>query len=351
MDDGTIDTRAELSISLALDSVEDLTRRLNASLDSIPRYTVDDLTVHGVLGRGGSCSVYKVSVLQDPSHCALKRLQPRLYHDSLRFATVGRQLSREAVLLSAMDHPHIVQLRGVTAGSLRDNLATTAQPSGGYFLLLEPLEPLPKRLWKWKSMNERECTSGLFYQQSQWKALVRQRLPIALQIAKTLAYLHDRGIVYRDLKPDNIGFSDDDTVKLFDFGLAKLVSEKMEPAGSPRYMAPEVAKALGGLDAMDSGTSMDIYSFAMLLWQLCTLETPFACYSTTEHYHRVMVVGERPKMFSWWPRALQDLLRDCWHADPNQRPCAKEVVRTLEEELLPIRVLRKAKRQEPNEAM
>jgi serine/threonine protein kinase len=70
-------------------------------------------------------------------------------------------------------------------------------------------------------------------------------------MAKAIKYLHDSGIIYRDLKPDNIGFSQDGQLKLFDFGLAKRLEgvEKTRGGfynltgntGSLRYMAPEVA--------------------------------------------------------------------------------------------------------------
>ena len=78
---------------------------------------------------------------------------------------------------------------------------------------------------------------------------LRRRLEIAVGLAHALKYLHEKNIVYRDLKPDNVGFDGDGVVKLFDFGLAcKLPFTGGEDstyaltsnAGSPWYMAPEV---------------------------------------------------------------------------------------------------------------
>ena len=95
-------------------------------------------------------------------------------------------------------------------------------------------------------------------------------------------------------------------------------------AGSKRFMSPEVCKGL------PYNEKVDVYSFGIVLWELCTLRKPFAGMSVDDHYHEVIVGGLRPPLDPRWPAGLQRLLRACWHEDPDQRPSileAKEVLR------------------------
>jgi serine/threonine protein kinase len=97
-----------------------------------------------------------------------------------------------------------------------------------------------------------------------------------VSIARGMQYSHQQGIIFRDLKPQNVGFSPNGQVKIFDLGIARDVqqclatNQKLGFAGTPRYMAPEV----GNGEIYDR--SADIYSFGILLWEICTLQKPFS---------------------------------------------------------------------------
>lgn len=82
---------------------------------------------------------------------------------------------------------------------------------------------------------------------------------------------------------------------------------------------------------------MDVYSFGILLWQLCSLEKPFAGYCSQKHMREVVIGGERPKMDSahtaHWPIALQWVMKSAWSADPNIRPSFPVVIETLQKVL------------------
>lgn len=80
--------------------------------------------------------------------------------------------------------------------------------------------------------------------------------------------------------------------------------------------------------------SVDVYSFGILLWELCSLEKPFLGYTSKKHMTNVVLGGERPKMDSShtynWSIPLQQLIKSCWSAMPDSRPSFTEVRETLE---------------------
>lgn len=162
-----------------------------------------------------------------------------------------------------------------------------------------------------------------------------ERLVASRDISHALNYIHANRIIYRDLKPDNLGFDSMGTLKLFDFGLAK----RMDPmdkddssdmylltgnTGSLRYMAPEVAQG----EAYDQ--RVDAYSFGILFWQICSLQTPYAGMSTRSHAERVVRSGERPRPHQSWPLSWVDLMSRCWDAEIDNRPQFDEVASVLD---------------------
>ena len=141
---------------------------------------------------------------------------------------------------------------------------------------------------------------------------------------------------HRDLKPDNLGFTVDGQLVLFDFGLAKLWRiEADEPrgegrqltgqTGSARYMAPEVAAC------QPYGASSEVYSFCIILWQLLSHERPYAGLDMKGFQRQVVHGGQRPPLKKSWPPQLSAMLADGWHADPCVRPTMAEVCCKLQE--------------------
>ena len=140
---------------------------------------------------------------------------------------------------------------------------------------------------------------------------------------------------YIDLKPQNIGFSADGKLKLFDFGLAacvkkqQLASDTYEMTGFTGtlvYMAPEVYLN------QPYNEKVDVYSFAMILWELISGEQVFSNMSKDEHMQEVVLGGQRPSLspiLARAPAGVARLLERCWHAKHQRRPDFASIERDL----------------------
>jgi serine/threonine protein kinase len=145
---------------------------------------------------------------------------------------------------------------------------------------------------------------------------------------------------YRDLKPNNIGFDEDDQVKIFDFGLAReIIPEEHSKGqnrlmtggvGTPRYMAPEVSAMSGAY-----GFPADVYSYTILLWQMVTAKTPFAhILSPAELASKVGKENERPNIAHVdGSESLKILMESGWSADPTHHPTFSLICNELEKML------------------
>lgn len=264
----------------------------------------------------------------------LKTLRPDLPEDEENKGIID--LAVEAQFLSALSHPNILALRGH---------ANSDPLESRYFVILDKLvSTLDHKLKVWR--KDVGINMGywmgpcLGYCCSRSHVLHRiwmERFAVARDISCALEYLHKQDIMYRDLKPDNVGFNADGNLKLFDFGLAKRVTtaDKLENdlynltgnTGSLRYMAPEVA-----LNKPYS-LSVDAYSFGILFWQLCSLTVPYAGYSCKMHAELVVGKGYRPKPDSSWPENWTSLMRSCWAEDHRSRPTFSNIFKVMCEEL------------------
>ena len=204
-----------------------------------------------------------------------------------------------------------------------------------------------------------------FWRQKQFPYL--NVLKTARSIACAMQYCHEEAVpgsivLHRDLKPDNvgtsnelflfpnllgsfafffhisnhvvIGFTIDGTVKILDFGLAKILENSNSNSnelyamsgetGSLRYMAPEVAEAL------PYNQKADVYSFGVILWELNSGKKPFAGLNRELFYEQVVHGGERPPINKKWPAELCKLITDCWDTEVENRPSFRQVVERLD---------------------
>lgn len=162
----------------------------------------------------------------------------------------------------------------------------------------------------------------------------KERIQAAHDIAKAIAYLHERGILYRDLKPGNVGFQDNDknTLQIFDFGLAVELPHSDDPnqlynlagnTGTARYMAPEI------IHNKPYNFKADTFSFMTLLWEILALKKPFAELSGPEVKEWVADFGNRPAISRSWPVAVRKMMKAGWSDAIDERPTMREVQETL----------------------
>ena len=219
------------------------------------------------IGAGGMGAVYKASQTGMGRLVAIKVLHSKLIS---RKDLVSR-FSREAKALGHLTHPNTVKI--YDDGVLED---------GSLYIVMEHLEG--------KNLNQSVRTQGPFS--------VDRALPIMTQVCGALDEAHRAGIVHRDLKPENIFLCNNailkDFPKVLDFGLAKVTEKEMRPGsiiltqegmvfGTPEFMSPEQAQGVT-LDARS-----DIYSLAVILYEVLTGKLPFDARLPMEHIqHHVM---------------------------------------------------------------
>jgi hypothetical protein len=325
----------------------------------------------GGVGGGGGRS-------RNPNVLALKCLRPAVRAQPRKFVIGAEDLLHETAILACLDHPNIIQLHGRAEGCFSTAFQMSSPGGGGdhggeeekggegggkggkgkqmsnegYFIILDRLTAvLDDRIEEWRD----ECRAiacgaplprpppgappparAAFVAPGPEPALrerLRERLKVSYSIADALEYLHSRHVVFRDLKPANVGFDRNDCVKVFDFGFATSVAPMLsrpyggygpltETCGTRRYMAPEVALKLG------YGKEVDAYSFGMLLWEVCALDKPFESIQSVNEFHDVVVLyGKRPSLHvdPLWPSSLKALMSRCWSTDPLDRPTMVQV--------------------------
>ncbi|KAG6536046.1 serine/threonine-protein kinase STY13-like isoform X1 [Zingiber officinale] len=156
----------------------------------------------------------------------------------------------------------------------------------------------------------------------------------ALDVARAMECLHSHGIIHRDLKPDNLLLSADQrTVKLVDLGLAReetLTEMMTAETGTYRWMAPELYSTvtLRHGEKKHYNHKVDVYSFAIVLWELLHNRLPFEGMSNLQASYAAAVKNFRPSADEL-PEELALILTSCWHEDPNSRPNFTQIVQML----------------------
>ncbi|MBZ0114606.1 MAG: serine/threonine protein kinase, partial [Thermoanaerobaculia bacterium] len=205
------------------------------------RGTVGDYDVLDVLGRGGMATTYLARRRTDGQRIALK-----IPHES-GDPTYAERFVREGHLGESLHHPGIVRIYGA------------GEDHGMPFLAMELIE----------GRNLRQILDD----HPDGLEVVRA-ITIARDICEALDYAHAKGVVHRDLKPENVMIAEDGSVKVMDFGVARVEGQTSLTSsghflGSPVYAAPEM------INPREGGPSSDLYSLGIMLFEMTEGKPPF----------------------------------------------------------------------------
>lgn len=257
------------------------------------------------------------------------------------------------LLKKVNNHPNIIKLRAIASASSNAN---DSNKVASICLLIDRLpEILTDRIYNcWSTtlekISKRKKIKYIFNSKKYARLridMMIERLYVAYDLANAMQYLHEHRVIHRDLKPENIGFDVRGDLKVFDLGLSReLPSEgkslgccndlyKMTGlVGTLLYMAPEVALS------KDYGISSDVFSFGIILWEILTCTRPFEALDTKSFHELVILNGTRPPLSieytDEWPKAIIDLVQDCWDENPLRRCTSEFIVSYLLDEITSI---------------
>ncbi|GBG32831.1 Protein kinase, putative [Hondaea fermentalgiana] len=152
-------------------------------------------------------------------------------------------------------------------------------------------------------------------------------LKIALDIARGIKYLHDKmKIIQRDIKGRNVLIDENLNGKISDFGLSRIKNEDdagLTACGTPAWTAPEVVR-------MEEYTEkVDVYSFAVVLWELITQSEPYEGEGGIQVAYAAAEQGLRPPIPKYTPPRYSRLMQECWADSPHDRPHFSDILERL----------------------
>ncbi|KAL3533196.1 hypothetical protein ACH5RR_006717 [Cinchona calisaya] len=276
------------------------TRFPTEGLENYDEWTIDlrKLNMGAAFAQGAFGKLYKGTY--NGEDVAIKLLE-RPDNDLERAHLMEQQFQQEVMMLARLKHPNIVRFIGACRKPMVWCIVTEYAKGGSVrqFLTKRQNRSVPLKL------------------------AVKQ----ALDVARGMEYVHGLNLIHRDLKSDNLLIAADKSIKIADFGVARIEvqTEGMTPeTGTYRWMAPEM------IQHRPYTQKVDIYSFGIVLWELITGMLPFQNMTAVQAAFAVVNKGVRPNIPNDCLAVLSEIMTRCWDANPDVRPPFSEVVRMLE---------------------
>ncbi|XP_048329430.1 serine/threonine-protein kinase STY13 isoform X3 [Ziziphus jujuba] len=269
-------------------------------LENFDEWTIDlkKLNMGPAFAQGAFGKLYRGTYKGE--EVAIKILE-RPENDPEKAQLMEQQFQQEVMMLATLKHPNIVRFIGACRKPMVWCIVTEYAKGGSVrqFLMKRQNRAVPLKL------------------------AVKQ----ALDVARGMAYVHGLGLIHRDLKSDNLLIFGDKSIKIADFGVARIEvqTEGMTPeTGTYRWMAPEM------IQHRPYTQKVDVYSFGIVLWELITGMLPFQNMTAVQAAFAVVNKGVRPIVPNDCLPVLSEIMTRCWDANPDARPPFTEVVRMLE---------------------
>ncbi|XP_042000398.1 probable serine/threonine-protein kinase SIS8 isoform X1 [Salvia splendens] len=278
-------------------STENESSKSDSTLDDVADCEIpwEDITLGERIGLGSYGEVYHGD--WHGTEVAVKKfLDQDITGESLE------EFRSEVRIMKRVRHPNVVLFMGAITRPPNLSIITEFLPRGSlYRLLHRPNNQLDER----------------------------RRLKMALDAARGMNYLHNCTpvIVHRDLKSPNLLVDKNWVVKVCDFGLSRMKHSTFlssrSTAGTAEWMAPEV------LRNEPSNEKCDVYSFGVILWELCTMRQPWGGMNPMQVVGAVGFQHRRLDIPDDMDPVIKDIVLRCWETDPNLRPTFSEIMAAL----------------------
>lgn len=256
--------------------------------------------IHELIGSGGMAVVYRAYDTIDDRTVAIKILKDEFLgnHEFIR------RFKNESKAIAVLSHPNIVKVYDVSFG---DRIQYIVEEFIDGITLKEYLDQQKEIKWK-------------------------EAIHFTVQILRALQHAHEKGIVHRDIKPQNIMLLQDGTIKVTDFGIARFSRSETytmtdKAIGSVHYIAPEQARG----DLTDEKT--DIYSVGVMLYEMITGQLPFEADSAVSVAIMQLQADPKPpkEINAQIPDGLEEITLKAMQKNPSQRyQSAAEMLRDIE---------------------
>ncbi|XP_076949416.1 putative serine/threonine-protein kinase SIS8 isoform X2 [Bidens hawaiensis] len=267
------------------------------SLDDVADCEIawEDITLGERIGLGSYGEVYRGD--WHGTDVAVKKfLDQEITTESLE------EFKSEVRIMKRVRHPNVVLFMGAVTRAPHLSIVTEFLPRGSLYKLLH------------RPNNQLD---------------IRRRLRMALDTARGMNYLHNCTpvIVHRDLKSPNLLVDKNWVVKVCDFGLSRMKNSTFlssrSTAGTAEWMAPEV------LRNEPSDEKSDVYSYGVVLWELCTMQQPWGGLNPMQVVGAVGFQHRRLEIPHDMDPVIADIITKCWQIDPKLRPTFADIMAAL----------------------